>query len=375
MNNRAATQQILDLISAAENAVQLNRSSYFVKNYERLTQNIKRVATAFSGSWKGYHATVYYENLSAPPPGDSFSVEWGLMDIHARGSRWQETDYSVISAAVLEDVDPDYENRLRHISEVAASVFEETRNGLSILLAVLTEHSTNPLLSEIQSEVRKIQNPITKREVIDRMMPRGSMVTRDVTALNQGTKVPPHVDIEARFLSLQGSFPALRSNIRLAQKLHQYMAIQNLIEVDVAIKGTKVFIGHGQSALWRALQDFIQNQLHLPWDEFNRESAAGLATTERLRAMMDDANFAFLVLTAEDEHADESLHARENVIHETGLFQGCLGFRRAIVLLEEGCSEFSNIEGLAEIRFPKGDISKTFEDVRRVLAREKVLEG
>lgn len=43
---------------------------------------------------------------------------------------------------------------------------------------------------------------------------------------------------------------------------------------------------------------------------------------------------------------------------------------RAIVLLEEGCAEFSNIVGLSQIRFSKGDITARFEDIRRVLKRE-----
>ena len=47
--------------------------------------------------------------------------------------------------------------------------------------------------------------------------------------------------------------------------------------------------------------------------------------------------------------------------------------RRAIVLLEEGCEEVSNIEGLGQIRFPAGDIAATFEEVRRVLEREGVI--
>jgi predicted nucleotide-binding protein len=90
--------------------------------------------------------------------------------------------------------------------------------------------------------------------------------------------------------------------------------------------------------------------------------------------MLDQAAFAFLVMTAEDEHADTSLHARENVIHEVGLFQGRLGKRKAIILLEEGCSEFSNVIGLGQIRFPRGNISACFEEVRRVLERETISE-
>ena len=51
--------------------------------------------------------------------------------------------------------------------------------------------------------------------------------------------------------------------------------------------------------------------------------------------MMSQAGFAFLIMTAEDEMADSSVQARPNVIHEVGLFQGKLGPRRAIVLIEE----------------------------------------
>jgi predicted nucleotide-binding protein len=81
------------------------------------------------------------------------------------------------------------------------------------------------------------------------------------------------------------------------------------------------------------------------------------------------------VFTAEDAHSDETLHARENVIHEAGLFQGRLGWRRAIVLLEDGCDEFTNIVGLGQIRFQKENIASCFEEVRRVLEREGFLKA
>lgn len=137
--------------------------------------------------------------------------------------------------------------------------------------------------------------------------------------------------------------------------------------------GKKIFIGHGRSPVWREIKDFISERLKLPWDEFNRESTPGLTTFERLSQMLDDASFAFLVMTAEDEHSDSTFHARENVIHEVGLFQGRLGPRKAIILLENECKEFSNIHGLSQIRFPPGHTSAAFEDIRRVLERENIL--
>ena len=83
---------------------------------------------------------------------------------------------------------------------------------------------------------------------------------------------------------------------------------------------------------------------------------------------------AFLIMTGEDEQADGSLRARDNVIHEVGLFQGKLGFEKAIILLEEGCENFSNIHGITYIPFPKGNIGATFGEIMKVLKREFILE-
>ncbi len=70
----------------------------------------------------------------------------------------------------------------------------------------------------------------------------------------------------------------------------------------------------------------------------------------------------------------KKVQARMNVIHEAGLFQGRLGFTRAILLIEEGCEEFSNMQGLGQIRFPKGKISAAFEEIRQVLEREGIVD-
>ncbi|NHK28781.1 nucleotide-binding protein [Parvularcula flava] len=137
--------------------------------------------------------------------------------------------------------------------------------------------------------------------------------------------------------------------------------------------GTNVFIGHGRAPAWRELKDFIEDRLSLPWDEFNRVPIAGVTNISRLLEMLDSASIAFIVLTAEDETVDGKMHARMNAIHEAGLFQGRLGFNKAILLLEEGCEEFSNVQGLGQVRFPSGNISACFEEVRRVLEREGVL--
>lgn len=135
--------------------------------------------------------------------------------------------------------------------------------------------------------------------------------------------------------------------------------------------GGKIFIGHGHSDVWKSLRDFLWERLRLPCEDFNHQTPAGKSNKEVLQRLLEHACFAFLVMTGDDVHPDGQ-HARENVIHEVGLFQGTLGFERAIVLLEEGCREFSNIHGLGQIRFPKGDIAPKWEEIREALEREGI---
>jgi predicted nucleotide-binding protein len=72
---------------------------------------------------------------------------------------------------------------------------------------------------------------------------------------------------------------------------------------------------------------------------------------------------------------DGEVQARLNVVHEAGLFQGRLGFTKAIILIEDGCKEFSNIQGLGQIRFPKNNVAAAFEEIRRVLEREGLIDA
>lgn len=84
--------------------------------------------------------------------------------------------------------------------------------------------------------------------------------------------------------------------------------------------------------------------------------------------MANKSTFALLVMSAEDELPTGEFRARQNVIHEIGLFQGKLGFNKAIVLMEHGVEEFSNIYGVQQIRY--SNISETFGEVLATINRE-----
>jgi len=115
-----------------------------------------------------------------------------------------------------------------------------------------------------------------------------------------------------------------------------------------------IFIGHGHSDDWKTLRDQLRDHHGLDVRAFESEPRFGQSITQILDEELSLASLAILVHTAEDEQRDGQTRARQNVVHETGLFQGRLGFDRALIVREEGCEEFSNIAGVQEIRFAPG---------------------
>lgn len=132
----------------------------------------------------------------------------------------------------------------------------------------------------------------------------------------------------------------------------------------------KIFIGHGHDLQWRDLKDHLRDKHRYDVESYESGARTGLTVVEVLNDMLANSSFAILVLTGEDIDAVGGLHARENVIHELGLFQGRLGWRRAIIILEEGVGEFSNIHGVNQIRFRRSNIKETFGEVLATIKRE-----
>jgi predicted nucleotide-binding protein len=132
----------------------------------------------------------------------------------------------------------------------------------------------------------------------------------------------------------------------------------------------KIFIGHGLSPLWKELKDHLVD--HHGYEVVSYESGARAGHTIRdiIEEFLAVSSFAILVMTGEDEQSDGSFRARQNVIHEIGLFQGRLGFTKAVVLKESDTEEFSNIHGIQQIRFSRGNIRESFGDVLATLHRE-----
>jgi predicted nucleotide-binding protein len=135
----------------------------------------------------------------------------------------------------------------------------------------------------------------------------------------------------------------------------------------------KIFLGHGRNVLWARVQLHLKDELRLAVEAWESDSRAGHHSVDVLKRFLSSSSFAVILATGEDLTANGAVRARQNVVHEVGLFQGRLGFEKVALLEQEGVEGFSNIAGLQVIRFPGERIEAAFYDLDRMLKREGII--
>lgn len=273
----------------------------------------------------------------------------------------------------FEDTGEGIFHELHTFAEQLADSLATVRDQAIDVVDVLVANQELGSLVRYKEKLEQDLKPYMLGDYIKGRLKSTPRMTRDSEEITKGSACPTHVQHLAATKSMEFNRSRAKETAGVLRNIIEAVGLHEKTDMS-SNASSKIFIGHGRSELWRVLKDFVSDRLELGYEEFNRVPTAGMSTQERLSEMLEGCGFAFLILTGEDLHDDNELHARENVVHEAGLFQGSLGWRKAIILLEEGCEEFSNIVGLGQIRFPRGKIEACFEDVRRILEREGVLE-
>ncbi|MER8953421.1 nucleotide-binding protein [Mesorhizobium sp. M0833] len=369
-------QELIDISDRLDRLAAALEANEITASLKRVGGACEEIGRAWSGSNLGYHSTVYYAGFARPPAGAHFSMEAGLGEewpLDGSTGDWREYRFEdVIAEIERRSGDPDLQETQKQSRAVEQAV-QDAKQTIASMLAIFLRDNPDAYLEDIKRKVGD-ERILTEQEGARIMIPSGQIMTRDRRALQQGMRLAPHQGITLKTALIGAPAIVAHKIADLARQAGSHLSRLEYRKRKTSLVGTNVFIGHGRSLLWRSLKDFIHGRLHLPVDEFNRVPAAGVTNIARLSEMLESAAIAFVILTAEDEMRDGKHQARMNVIHEVGLFQGRLGFTKAVVMLEDGCEEFSNIQGLGQIRFPTGNIDAAFEEVRRVLEREGLVE-
>ncbi len=367
--------ELLKIVADLNTLAERGRQEDIHGSLARLKDACLEIGKVWSRSCLGYHARVYRNNFQ-PASGDRFSID-SPFDSY-RGlpppplyapQPWVEYDKETIQKAILERAENFDLKSVYVFQDEADKAFNDHKQAVLSIIDIETMGTSSAFLETMRDGALEL----SVKSIVDLNDAAFSRIkvptSQDRRALEEGRQLPIHWRFMNYALSVNSLLESIPNLSEVAAQTAKHIARQRPHRRQESV-GSKVFIGHGRSLVWRELKDFIEDRLGLQCEEFNRVPVAGLSNKERLLGMLNEASIAFLIMTGEDEQPDGKFNPRMNVVHEAGLFQGRLGFERGIILLEEGCEDFSNIDGLGQIRFVKGSIKSAFEDVRQVCERE-----
>jgi len=114
------------------------------------------------------------------------------------------------------------------------------------------------------------------------------------------------------------------------------------------IENNTIFISHGQNDFYREINNYLVNEYKLPTVYDERDFLKGNTYIENIEMLVNDSSYGLVVLTKDDEFEKEKWRARQNVIHELGIFQNAFGRTNTLVLKEEGVDFPTNLNGMNE---------------------------
>lgn len=365
----------IDKIGDTLSTLETKKTAKFSEYIGKILSVTSELDKSWCHSWLGYHSCVYYKDFQSPPAGAIFSSEWGFQSLYSipgTTGEWEIYKYDFVIQYIFKKAGNPDTTKIDEISSEIKIKFEELQDKTISCISLFLSKNKDDFVGQKLNKIKEL-TCFNKEEIVQTLMPKGQLMSRDARAVTAGIQCPPHLALQAYAVASVGPFNNITELKSIIKTLSDHIKRSEVMVQAGSITGKRVFIGHGRSRQWKELKDFIQDRLQLPWDEFNRIPIAGISNIARLSDMLNNAAVAFLVLTAEDEQVDGTQNPRLNVVHEAGLFQGKLGFEKAIILLEDGCEEFSNINGLGQIRYPANRIEVVFEQVRMILEREGLI--
>ena len=356
-----AEHQAAEIEAYAEDA--LKRSQSELAKLAVLKREANRVGEAWCGSSLGDHANVYYDGLVPVPAGAIWDVEWGKMDCMSNTTCGEWTTKSPVE--IKELICSRSGMTESSITEIRDGVLKDFESVEGRLLTCL-EHSQGEVYEETRTrlidDVKKLGGDISTASDVEERMARKFLpqMSRDARNMSMGLRVAGHLQVLAAIEVVDQLVRGVRKLGEHAGTLRNASRIYTTKQQERTMRGSKVFIGHGRSDTWRAVKDFVEQELELEVEEFERESVVGRQIKDRLEEMLRNAGWAILVATRDDSGDSEP---RPNVIHELGFAQGRLGWEKAIILLEKGCQLPSNLEGTVYLEFERGQVKQVFYDL------------
>jgi predicted nucleotide-binding protein len=170
-------------------------------------------------------------------------------------------------------------------------------------------------------------------------------------------------------------YPNNKSSINIiSESVELNLFIINFLkqkEIEIEKPPIKIFIGHGGVDIWENLATKISskkvNNRELKTLSFESNKYCGADNYSIAYNSIKEAEFAVILMLAEDEMKNDEWRARDNVLHEIGLAQGLKGPDKTIILFDAKLP--SNISGLNHIKIDKDKLDHAALEVKEAIEK------
>lgn len=151
------------------------------------------VEKAWCGSWKGYHANVYYVDFQSPPTSRQFLGKWNLgLD----QDDWIEFPEATVIREIYRRAEWPNLQPARLLHDEATQAFETSKYQLLSVLDLTIEGRESSFLRELSAKISSLAL-CGKQDFVQQWLsasPQTSFMT-DKQNLRQQGQVPPHLGV------------------------------------------------------------------------------------------------------------------------------------------------------------------------------------
>lgn len=195
----------------------------YPKTLNELMEKIGVVEESWSGSWVGFHSSLYYGDFEKPPMGDVFDIEWG--SINGFSDKWQDRSYENISTFIEKERAVSLEKISKQLQLIENNHAKPLQTLLTTELSSVVEQKEFEKERYVFRKIESIRFGISADEYVKSKTP-GKIITRDSKAASQGLKIPPHIRYEAGIFVCMSMIADFNNLVELTKKLLRMVEIK-----------------------------------------------------------------------------------------------------------------------------------------------------
>jgi len=220
----------MDIISRLENLISdfKKKQHRFLEETPVLTEKIRNVCSeierSWSGSFSGYHGSLYYGDFDPPPLNRRFSIEWGT--IHGLPDGWRQRQPEEVMSVIESRVGDEFSTeKLEKDSAIFLESARELRENILDIIGTPVLSKPTERISVTIQEIKKV-NFGKPREIfgdyINDHLPK-SRVSRDSQALMEGIYIPTQLYCEAVAYEASKIYESANEFMKFVKRLNKQL--------------------------------------------------------------------------------------------------------------------------------------------------------